>query len=111
MPAVVTWLVTFHFVCLTWVFFRSPTLDVAQTYLGTLLWGEATLSTTMTPLVAAMLVIGALTQIIPNDWFDRLEIAYDRASLAVKVAVPSVVIFLVALAAPGGVPPFIYFQF
>ena len=28
-----------------------------------------------------------------------------------KVAVPFVVIFLVAVAAPGGVPPFIYFQF
>ncbi len=110
-PAVVTWLVTFHFVCLTWVFFRSPTLDVAQSYLGTLLWGEATLSTTMTPFVAAMLVIGALTQIIPNDWFDRLEARYDQASIAVKVAVPFVVIFLVAVAAPAGVPPFIYFQF
>ena len=65
----------------------------------------------MTPFVAAMLVIGALTQIIPNDWFDRLEARYDRASIAVQVAVPFVVIFLVAVAAPAGVPPFIYFQF
>src|SRR6266849_5826390 len=111
LPAAVSWFVTFHFVCLSWVFFRSPTLDGAQTYLGTLFSGEAVWSTTVTPLVACLLVAGAATQIIPNDWFDRLEIAYDRASLAVKVAVPSVVIFLVALAAPGGVPPFIYFQF
>ena len=36
---------------------------------------------------------------------------YDRASIAMKVAIPFVVIFLVAIAAPGGVPPFIYFQF
>ena len=56
-------------------------------------------------------MVGALTQIIPNEWFDRLEAYYDRASTAMKVAVPFVVIFLVALAAPGGVPPFIYFQF
>jgi alginate O-acetyltransferase complex protein AlgI len=111
LPAAITWLITLHFVCLTWVFFRSPTLEGAQTYLGTLFSGEAVWSTTVTPLVACLLIAGATTQIIPNDWFDRLEIAYDRASLAVKVAVPSVVIFLVALAAPGGVPPFIYFQF
>jgi alginate O-acetyltransferase complex protein AlgI len=110
-PALVSWLITFHFVCLTWVFFRSPTLEGAQAYLGTLLFGEAIFSTTVTPLVALMLVIGALTQLIPNAWFDRLEIAYDRASLALKVAVPFAVIFLVAIAAPGGVPPFIYFQF
>ena len=58
-----------------------------------------------------MLVLGALTQVIPNRWFDTLESRYDQSSLAVKIAVPFVVIFLVAVAAPGGVPPFIYFQF
>ena len=97
--------------CATWVFFRSPTLEVAQTYLSTLVSGERIFTTTVTPLVAAMLVLGALTQIIPNDWFDRLEAYYDRASIAVKVTIPFVVIFVVAVAAPGGVPPFIYFQF
>jgi alginate O-acetyltransferase complex protein AlgI len=111
LPAVLAWLITFHFVCFTWVFFRSPTLEGAQAYLHTLVFGDAVFSTTITPLVAAMLVIGALTQIIPDDWFGRLERYYDRASLAVKVALPVVVIFLVSMAAPGGVPPFIYFQF
>jgi D-alanyl-lipoteichoic acid acyltransferase DltB (MBOAT superfamily) len=110
-PAFVSWFITFHFVCLTWVFFRSPTFEGALAYLNTLLFGEAIFSTTVTPLVASMLVIGALTQIIPNRWFDDLEWYYDRASIAVKVALPFVVIFLVSIAAPGGVPPFIYFQF
>jgi alginate O-acetyltransferase complex protein AlgI len=110
-PAIVSWLVTFHFICLTWVFFRAPTLDGAQAYLSTLVSGAEIWSTTVTPLVALMLVLGALTQIIPNAWFDRLELSYDRASIAIKVAIPFVVIFLVAIAAPGGVPPFIYFQF
>ena len=75
------------------------------------MFGEAVFTTTVTPLVATMLVLGALTQIIPSRWSDSLESHYDRASIAVKVAVPFVVIFLVAIAAPGGVPPFIYFQF
>jgi alginate O-acetyltransferase complex protein AlgI len=110
-PAAISWFVTFHFVCLTWVFFRAPSLDGALSYFGTLVSGDAVWSTTVTPLVALMLVFGALTQIIPDDWFQRLEVRYDRASIAVKVALPFVVIFLVALAAPGGVPPFIYFQF
>jgi D-alanyl-lipoteichoic acid acyltransferase DltB (MBOAT superfamily) len=110
-PAAISWLVTFHFVCLTWVFFRAPSLEGALTYLSTLVSGDAIWSTTVTPLVLLMLAFGALTQIIPDAWFERLEVRYDRASIAVKVALPFVVIFLVAVAAPGGVPPFIYFQF
>jgi alginate O-acetyltransferase complex protein AlgI len=110
-PAVISWFITFHFVCLTWVFFRAPSLDGAWAYLTTLVSGDAIWSTTATPLVACMLLFGALTQIIPNDWFERLEVRYDRASLAVKVALPFAVIFLVCVASPSGVPPFIYFQF
>jgi alginate O-acetyltransferase complex protein AlgI len=110
-PAAISWLVTFHFVCLTWVFFRAPSLDGALAYLSTLVAGDAIWSTTVTPLVLLMLAFGALTQIIPDAWFERLEVRYDRASIAVKVALPFALIFLVAVAAPGGVPPFIYFQF
>jgi hypothetical protein len=108
---VLAWLITFHFVCIAWVFFRSPSLEATQAYFDTLIFGDTGWSTTMTPLVAAMLAIGALTQIIPNRWVDGLEAYYDRASLAFKVALPFAVIFLIAVAAPGGVPPFIYFQF
>jgi alginate O-acetyltransferase complex protein AlgI len=110
-PVIVSWFITLHFICLTWVFFRAPSIDGAWAYLTTLVSGDAILSTTATPLILLMLVFGALTQLIPNDWFERLEARYDRASLALKVAVPFVVIFLVCVAAPGGVPPFIYFQF
>jgi len=98
-------------VCLAWVFFRAPTFDLAQAYLGTLIAGGTATGTTVTPLVVVMLVVGMLTQVVPNDWLERLEDFYDRASIAVKVAVPSAVISLVAVASPGGVPPFIYFQF
>jgi len=110
-PAALAWFITFHFVCLTWVFFRAPSLEQAMSYLNTLMFGEAVLSTTMSPLVGAVLVLGALTQVIPVRWFDTIESWYDRAPVPIKVAVPFAVIFAVAVAAPGGVPPFIYFQF
>jgi hypothetical protein len=93
------------------VFFRSPSLEAAEAYFATLFAGERTWSTTMTPLVACMLAVGALTQLIPDRWFAALEAYYDRASLAFQVVLPFGVIFLIAIAAPGGVPPFIYFQF
>jgi alginate O-acetyltransferase complex protein AlgI len=102
---------TFHFVCASWVLFRAPSLEAAQAYLATLAFGETTWGTTMTPLVAAMLAIGAVTQLVPSRWLDHFEVYYDGASLAFKVALPFMIIFLIAIAAPGGVPPFIYFQF
>jgi alginate O-acetyltransferase complex protein AlgI len=110
-PAWLCWLITFHFVCVTWVFFRADSLQSALEYLGNMLGAGHVTSTTMTGWVALMLVIGAVTQFWPHHWFDSAAAAYDRASLPVKIAIPIVVIFIVAVAAPGGIPPFIYFQF
>jgi alginate O-acetyltransferase complex protein AlgI len=111
LAATLAWLLTFHFVCLTWVIFRASSLGAAQDYFAALLWSRHGWSTSVTPLVATMLVIGAATQIVPNRWLEELEGAYDRAALAFKVALPFALIYLIAIAAPGGVPPFIYFQF
>ena len=63
------------------------------------------------PLVASVLVLGALTQVLPVRWFEALEKRYDAGSLAFKIALPFVVIFLICVAAPSGIAPFIYFQF
>jgi len=108
--AALAWLVTFHFVCLTWVFFRSPSNDATLAYFSTLFSG-ASWSTTMTPPVASVLALGALTQILPNRWFEALEARYETGSLALKVAFPFAAIFLISVAAPSGIAPFIYFQF
>jgi alginate O-acetyltransferase complex protein AlgI len=105
------WLVTFHLVCLGWIFFRAPSLETAILYLDTLVSGDKTPSTTMTPLAGALLALGALTQMVPARWFDTLAQAYESASIPAKVAFPFAAIFIVCVAAPGGVPPFIYFQF
>ena len=107
---VALWLATFHFVCFTWIFFRSPSLDASLDYIVTL-FAAGTWTTTMTPLVAVCLALGALTQVIPPNWATNLKLRYDLAPIYLKVAVPFVVIYLIAVAAPRGVPPFIYFQF
>ena len=108
--AALAWIVTFHFVCLTWVLFRSPSNEATFAYFTTLFSG-AGWSTTMTPLVASVLVLGALTQILPTRWFEALEARYETGSLAFKIALAFAVIFLVSVAAPSGIAPFIYFQF
>ncbi len=109
-PPVIRWFITFHFVCLTWIFFRSQTFDAAMDYFR-IMFAFDRFTVTATPLVILMLALGALTQIIPDSMQERFEAWYDRAALALKIAIPVLIIWLIAVAAPDGVPPFIYFQF
>jgi alginate O-acetyltransferase complex protein AlgI len=104
------WFVTLNFVCLAWVFFRSPSLEASYAYFGKLVTA-ASFGTTMTPFVATMFVLGAATQAIPPRWWKSLQAQYEAAPLPVRVAAPFAVIFAIAAAGPSGIPPFIYFQF
>jgi D-alanyl-lipoteichoic acid acyltransferase DltB (MBOAT superfamily) len=108
--AVLGWFVTFQFVSVTWVFFRSPSIDASFDYFATL-FAASSWSTTVTPFVATVFAAGVLTHLIPPRWYDGLERGYDRSWLAVKVLVPFAVIYLIAVGAPVGIAPFIYFQF
>src|SRR5262249_11791173 len=97
LAAVLGWFVTFQFVTVTWVFFRSPSLDASFDYFATL-FAATSWSTTVTPFVATVFAAGALTHVIPPRWYELLERRYNRSSLAMKVLVPFVVIFLVSVA-------------
>jgi len=107
---VIGWAVTFQFVCIAWVFFRASSTEAWLAYFSTLL-SAANWSTRGTHFVAVIFLLGAFSHIIPPHWLASLEARYDRAPLPVKVLVPFVVIFLIAVAAPNGIAPFIYFQF
>jgi alginate O-acetyltransferase complex protein AlgI len=108
-PAPFAWFITFHFICVTWVFFRAPSFENAADYLGALVSNHS-MSTTISPLVASALIFGALTQLFPSFW-QICKSSFERAPLALKVAVSSAALFLISILAPIGVPPFIYYQF
>jgi len=103
-------LATFHVVCFAWVFFRSQTLDGALTYLTRMFAFEGGASS-LTWFVAAMMVLGAATQLVPKRWSEALEARYEGWPLALQILVPFTAIYLVAVMGPEGVAPFIYFQF
>ena len=102
------WFVTIQLVSLAWIFFRAR--DAWFGYFSTMVSG-AHWTTTVTPFVACIFALGALSHILPPRWFEALEVRYDAAPLVVKVLVPFVVIYLICIAAPSGIAPFIYFQF
>jgi alginate O-acetyltransferase complex protein AlgI len=103
-------LITFHFVCIGWVFFRAINFETAVQLLTRSLtaWGPA-------PLVTGALVVvifGALAlQYIPDHLSQRLELAYARLPLPAQGAALGIIFALTVALGPKGIAPFIYFQF
>ncbi len=105
-------IVTFHFVCLAWIFFRADSFGAAWDMIGGLFtgWGEAS------PLVTS----GVLLAIARRD---RLAVppgpdpaARDGTLLAAarslgQATVLAFALMLTSAMGPEGVAPFIYFQF
>lgn len=104
------WLVTFHIVCVAWIFFRASSIESAFTYFATMATGGIW-TTTMSGFVAALVVLGFATQVRPPDLVARVAARFEAVPAFGKVAVCFAVIYGVAICAPAGVPPFIYFQF
>jgi D-alanyl-lipoteichoic acid acyltransferase DltB (MBOAT superfamily) len=104
------WFITFNFVCVAWIFFRSQSLVDALDYFGAIGAGNAT-PTTLTPLIGALLALGFLTQFLPRNFATRAQRAFESCPLPCKVLATSGAIAAIALLAPTGIAPFIYFQF
>ena len=106
----VGWLITFHFICLGWVFFRAPSLGAAFDVLGQLLtgWGQ--------PSTLSLLLVGTIVAVIALQFLPR-EIPARAMALASGLPVGllavgfGMLLVLIDLLGPDGVAPFIYFRF
>ena len=104
------WFITFHVVCLAWVFFRAESMDIAFDMLGRLFtaWGSAPL---VTPLIVIIIVGMIAAQFIPDRAFDQTVTRLSQFNpVAQAVAFAGGLVLIDALG-PAGVAPFIYFQF
>jgi D-alanyl-lipoteichoic acid acyltransferase DltB (MBOAT superfamily) len=101
---------TFHFVCLAWVFFRAEDLQAASVYLSTLAqfrWGMQQLS----PFTAALIVVGLMLNFVPPSTFQRIAQKFAAwPDWALGAGMGFAITCITALG-PQGVAPFIYFQF
>ena len=111
MPAWLAWLITFHVVCLAWIFFRSPDLSTAFDMIGQVFAGGPSPLVTF-PMVFLVVATVAL-QAVPGDFWERAETLAGRAAGRRPGARGSGLVIVAADAAVGqeGVAPFIYFQF
>jgi alginate O-acetyltransferase complex protein AlgI len=110
LPAWAAWLVTFHVVCVAWVFFRAPDLHTAFGVLGGLGLGGPSPLVTL-PLV--LLVVAAVAvQAVPREWWRDAEAWLVARPVALQgIAVGAVIVAADAAVGQQGVAPFIYYQF
>jgi alginate O-acetyltransferase complex protein AlgI len=110
LPAWVAWLVTFHVVCVAWVFFRAPDLDTAFGVLGGVGLGGPSPLVTL-PLVVLVFAAVAI-QALPRGWWRDAEAwLVARPVVFQGIAVGAVVVAADAAVGQQGVAPFIYYQF
>jgi alginate O-acetyltransferase complex protein AlgI len=110
MPGWLAWLITFHVVCLAWVFFRSPDLGTAFSMLGGVFAGGSSPLITV-PMV--LLTVAAIAlQAVPGGVWERAETwLVTRPVAAQGVALGLLIVAADAAVGQEGVAPFIYYQF
>ncbi|HZU81071.1 MAG TPA: hypothetical protein VE991_14220, partial [Acidimicrobiales bacterium] len=103
-------LVTFHLVCLGWLFFRADSMGSAFVMLERLCtaWGRAPLVTPLLVLTIAA-VVGA--QYVPPDAVERIRVGFARRAAVAQAALLGAALLVVTTLGPQGVAPFIYYRF
>ncbi len=108
--AAAQWFLTFHLVCLAWIFFRAETFGGAMEMIGRILTAGGS-GPALTMLIAATVVASLAVQFVPRS----LALAGERLMVATPLAVYAVGVGLAFVLidglGPEGVAPFIYFQF
>jgi D-alanyl-lipoteichoic acid acyltransferase DltB (MBOAT superfamily) len=107
---VIATVLTFHYVCLAWIFFRSQTFSQALLVLKQI----ATLTTfhpNLPPVVAAILAIGIASHYVPEVTYERMKRGFIDLPAPAQGALLFGVAVLLHEAASTEAVPFVYFQF
>jgi len=104
-------LITFHIVCLGWVFFRADSLGSAFDVLARLVTGWAQPAALVSLLLIAVIAGTIGLQWLPRVTSTQAQLVFSRMGPAVQGVVLALALFVITTLGPQGVAPFIYFQF
>ncbi len=108
--ALLGWFVTFHFVCLLWIFFRADTAEQALFIMERIALWEST-GEGFAALVPLAIIVTMCTQWYGARLFKAFVHVICGQWLFLQVAIFTVLCALILKLGPDGVLPFIYFQF
>jgi len=110
-----SWILTFHFVCFCWIFFRAPDMQTVTAMVGQI-WNS--FNVMLFPQLIAgyqavmfLMLIGYILHFLPASFERKSEQWVIQLPLAGKVVLLATVIFLVIQTKSSDIQPFIYFQF
>jgi len=108
-------ILTFHFVCFCWIFFRAADYKTAFDMINSMLYNfkpELALPFIVAyKAVFAFIVLGFLLHLMPYKADAFAERMVTRAPLVVKSLILLIVVWIVVQVKSAEVQPFIYFQF
>ena len=106
---------TFHFVCFTWIFFRQKTFTAGWTMLRQIffnfhaeLWQQVCAGYQY---VLAFMAFGYLTHFLPDAWQEGIIAQLRRCNVVVYALLLTAAIYMVIQVKSSTIQPFIYFQF
>lgn len=103
-------LATFHFVALTWVFFRAPTYELAAAVLGRISQGAVSFANVSGPLWM-VLAIALAAHYLPKKCYETCLNLYVRAPFYAQAAALAALVFGLQYVVRTGAAPFIYNRF
>jgi hypothetical protein len=104
------WLITFNTFALSGIFFRAPELSLAIDYFHRLL-SFAPGVEKCTPFVALLVASSVAAQFLPGDMVSRMARRVEGLGPVALGLVLGGGILAIEMIGPGGIAPFIYFQF
>ncbi len=115
MGAVVSTLLTFHFVCFCWIFFRAPDLSTVGTMLAQIFLnfkaGILFQFISGYSFVIFLMMLGYVTHFFSDTTIEKMQIRIAEMPLYAKALCLVAVIVVVIQTKSAEVQPFIYFQF
>ena len=110
-----SWLLTFFYVSLLWVFFRAASFEDSLLIIGNIFrdfhWDYFPQFFEVRWEWCVMMLLLIIAHFIPDSWSVRMEQLFLSANWAVKLIVFLVVVEFVIIYMSEEVAPFIYFQF
>ncbi|MGE0202057.1 MAG: MBOAT family protein [Hyphomicrobiaceae bacterium] len=103
-------LVTFHFVCLAWIFFRAEDLERAIALIAGLARWQSPVEL-VTPFLAGLIAFGLAIQFTPSSLLQKLDWLYQKLPVWLVGLLAGATLVLIEAVGGDGSAPFIYFQF
>lgn len=103
-------LVTFHFVLISWVFFRASSVGTARDIFAQMFSGTVSLAN-VTPAFLVVLAAAICAHFVPKGWYDAGLRFFSAAPYYAQAGAMALLVVAIQYVAGSGSAPFIYSRF